>query len=207
MNPCATIRGAGPGPVRVAALERLLAELGRKEVEGKNWGPFIRRVAAPFLTAARLASYAPGGTRAGRLAWCAFTVCAMILEELQARLATELVARWKRLASGSCEDLFENLHAEGWAWRRGAPLPAALSPQGVEVPGLPAAGDLVFYGVVKPDGDLDLHHVDFYKAPAGGEDFDSAGGNTGDHVDAVDVIEHRGPEKVARAVAYARVPW
>lgn len=199
---------AAPAPVRLGALRRLLNELGPKEKDGRNWGEFIRRMGAYFLSRSRLQSFAPGQVNEGKLLWCALTVCGFIYEELLGRGQTELASHWKRIASTECSKLWRNLDSLGWAWRRGAPLPAALSPQGVDVPGLPAAGDLVFYGQVKADGSLDFAHVDFYKAPLAGDDFESAGGNTGHPVaDRVDVVKHRGPEKLGRVIGYARVPW
>ncbi len=201
---------AGPVPARVGALRRLLAERGAKETEGRNWGPFIRRMGGYFLSTGRLATYAPGGERAGKLLWCAITVCGMLYEELLGRGQLELASQWRRISSASCETLYGRLDSLGWVWRRGAPLPAALSPQGVDVPGLPGAGDFVFYGTVREDGTLDIVHVDFYERPVGepGGDFDSVGGNTGHPVaDLVDVVKHRGPEKLARVLAYGRCPW
>lgn len=183
-------------PVRVAAMKRLLQELGMKETDGPNWGPFIRRMGGYFLSAERLATYAPGQKRAGKLYWCALTVCGMVYEELIARGHKELASQWRRIASAECSTLWANLSALGWAWLR----PDALDE--------PAPGDFTFYGGRKSDGSPDFVHVDFYRAPLDGENFESVGGNTGFPVaNLVDTVPHRGPEKLARVLGYARLPW
>ncbi len=205
-----TAPASGPGPVREGALARLIACIGEREEGGKNWGPFVQKVAAPFISPERLATFAPGQKRAGKLLWCALAVCWAILMELLDRGQKERAAQWRRIASSECSVLFENMEDLGWAWRRGAPLPAALSPQGVDVPGLPGPGDLVFYGSVKPDGTLHITHVDFFETnvSADGDDWDSVGGNTGWPVsDKVDRCHHHGPEDLVKVLAYARLPW
>ena len=102
--------------------------------------------------------------------------------------------------------MWANLIRAGWAWKREAPLPLAHNPQGIQTPGLPVPGDLVFYGKVLEDGTLKITHVDFYEAPQGGVDFDSVGGNTGHPVaNCVDRVEHRGAEDLARVLGYARI--
>lgn len=198
-----------PGaPIGVSAMWRLYPEFGPKETEGTNWGPFIRKVAAPFISPGRLATFAPGQKRAGLLLWCALTVCWAIYEELFSRALLECASQWKRIASAECSKLYSNLEAVGWTWKRGEPLPPAHNPQGLKTSGLPVPGDLVFYGKVLADGTWKIVHVDFYEAPQGAGDFDSVGGNTGHPVaNRVDRVLHRGPEALARVLAYARLLW
>lgn len=192
-----TIRGPGPGPVREGALARMLAMVGEREQGGKNWGPVVQKVAGPFLSPNRLETYAPGGSRAGKLQWCALTASYVYLAELEARGQQELASQWKRIASASCSTLYGNLDLLGWAWKKGNPLPSGILPLGGPSCGLPAPGDLVFYGD-------DFHHVDLFKleTPAG---FDSVGGNSGPACDEVALCE-RLDEKVP-PLRYARIPW
>lgn len=198
---------SGPGPVRLGALARVIACIGEREEGGKNWGPFVQKIAAPFVSPERLATFAPGQKRAGLLLWCALTVCWAMLMELLDRGLKEHAAQWKRIASSECSVLWEHLEDLGWAWRRGAPLPAALSPQGVDVDGLPGPGDLVFYGHVKDDGTLHFTHVDFYEAKVSGADWDTVGGNTGWPIaDKVDRC-HRHAADLEKVLGYGRVPW
>ena len=203
-DPTQTIRGAeGPGPVRLGALDRLAALVGEREYGGKNWGPIVQRVAGPFLSPPRLASYAPGGARAGGLQWCALAVCWAILDELEARPQRELAGQWKRIASASCGTLWGNLDSLGWAWRRGAALPAALCPVDAGAPGIPGPGDLVFYGDFR-DNRPNLRHVDFYAEVREGGRWSSIGGNSGPKADAVARVDRVNSSEV---YGYARVPW
>lgn len=196
-----TIQGpAGPGPVRIGALARLTAEIGQHD-EGRNWGPFVQRIAAPFLSVDRLASYAPGGERAGKLLWCALAVSWAFYDELRGRGHDQLAQQWRNIASASCDTLRERLDAHGWVWAPGDPLPAALCPQDADAEGLPGTGDIVFYG----DRRDDIKHVDLFEGGVVGG-FSSVGGNSGPKADRVARVEHAGA-KLKRVQLYARVPW
>ena len=211
-----TLPGMGPAgpparvPVRVAAMRRLYPLFGMQETEGVNWGPLIRKWGAYFIPEKRLATFAPGGKRAGLLAWCGITACAVVYEELLDRGHAELAAQWKRISSAQVSVIWNNLTALGYTWRRGEPLPQALSPQAVDVPGLPAPGDFVFYGHVLEDGSLSFTHIDFYEAPGPeGDEFDSVGGNTGTppNINRIDRVHRRGPDAAEHVLGYARFLW
>lgn len=191
-------------PIRLAAMKRLYALVGPQEPWGPNWGPLIQRWGALFLSPSRLQSFAPGQVNEGRLLWCALTVCGAVQDELLARGHLELAAQWKKIASAEVSALWSRMDARGWVWRRGAALPDALGGGA----GTPQPGDFVFYGVAGA-GRLGFVHVDFFKAPLTGEDFESIGGNTGTppKVDRIDYVQHRGPAKLARVLGYGRLPW
>lgn len=190
-----TISGPGPGPVRLGALEIASSKIGERET-GRNAGPIVD------WSLEGLTSHPAAGDdkrRPGWAQWCAFFVSQCVRRELDRRGDDALLREWVReLASGSCDSLWRHLEARGWVWLRGAPLPQALSPQGVDAPGLPGAGDFVFFGVPG-----DLAHVGYVERLDGAAGrLHTVEGNAGDRVAALD---H--PADHPRIVGYARVPW
>lgn len=194
-NPTATFQGPGPGPVRLGALDIAKSKLGERET-GKNVGKIVDW-AMQGITRRRADEPSPRG-RMGWALWCAFFASQCFRRELLARGDEALLRDWSRLASGSCDSLRRNLDARGWVWARGAPLPAALSPQAVPVPGLPGPGDLVFFG----EDPEDLAHVGLVERLDGAGRLHTIEGNAGDRVAALD---H--PADHPRILLFARVPW
>lgn len=195
-NPTSTIRGAGPGPVRLGALDVARGKIGEAET-AENEGPVVDW-AMQGITRRRADEPSARGRRGWAL-WCAYFASQCFRRELIARGDEALLKDWMRLASGSCDSLRGHLDARGWVWTRGAPLPAALSPQAVPVPGLPGPGDLVFFG----EDPEDLAHVGLverYDHVAGR--LHTIEGNAGDRVAAID---H--PADHPRILLFGRVPW
>lgn len=172
-----TLELHGEPTIQQTALGIARSKIGRYETEGVNWGPFIREVASPFISAERLATYAPGGIRAGRLAWCAFFVCWCILQALKAAGArADHVAIWMRLASGSCTTLYERLDKLGLVTRHvpGEPIPEGTC--------------FLFFGDDTDDGP-EMQHISLYDRTAGALAYDISG-NSGRAVDGVDDNAH-----------------
>lgn len=193
------------GPIRLGALARLTALIGTTagRETSRNWGPPVERFCRRWLSPGRYATYAPGAVNAGKLQWCAYAVSSCFLEEIEARGLTELAGVWRQIGSGSCETLYHHLEIHGWTWAPGEPLPAALAPSDPGAEGLPATGDLVFYG----DAPDKLAHVDIFEGGIVGG-FSSVGGNSGAASDRVARAERVGREYLAtRVQRYGRVPW
>lgn len=90
------------------------AELGQHEEEGENWGPAVRKYAGPFLSAERLASFAPGQKRQGLMQWCGMFASWCVREGLHADgRPPEQLAEWRRMASAEVPKLHERLAAAG----------------------------------------------------------------------------------------------
>lgn len=83
------------------------ALLGQRESEGENWGPVVRLVAAPFVSAARLATFAPGKQRKGLLLWCAL---------FASYCWWKAWPGFKPFADSEVSDLWAKHTAQGWTW-------------------------------------------------------------------------------------------
>lgn len=97
-----------PTAYQVRVMQEAGALLGRKETE-KNWGDIVELVASPFISARRLATFAPGAENAGKLLWCALFV---------SYCWWRAWAGFKRFADSECTDLWAKMLAQGWAWQK-----------------------------------------------------------------------------------------
>lgn len=171
-----------PSPLETRVLEEGRALLGQSETEGDNWGPVVRTVASPFLSPERLATFAPGMKRAGKLQWCALFACycwwkATMPPQPPGRPPLPPSASWfHRFADSEVSDLWQRLGDEGWVWEKGGkdPQPA----------------DLLFFVKVdprtgaalrKPDDSPAFRHVGLVQRVEGG-DLVSLEGNAGSAV-------------------------
>lgn len=100
-----------PNAYQARALEEGRALLGMRETEGENWGPVVRLVAAPFVSAERLATFAPGQKRQGLLLWCALTASYCWWKAWPG---------FKPLADSEVSGLWEKHSAQGLTWVKGS---------------------------------------------------------------------------------------
>lgn len=159
--------------------------IGEHEMDGNNWGPIVQKVATPFLSATRLATFAPGQRNAGKLAWCSLFVSYCVLEGLKADgRPPEQLAEWRRVASSEVSVLHERMRAAGLI----APF----------VPGEPPPEDTIVVFFRK------LAHVEIYDGSTNILVV-SIGGNSGPK--ANQVYENKHPNTDARIDCWGRLPW
>ncbi len=155
-----------------AIVERVLAEaralLGQREQAGANWGPIVELVASPFISAERLATFAPGQKNAGKLMWCALFASYCWWKGWPG---------FKPYADSECSDLWEKASAKGWTWIRSADSTA------------PPPGALIFFVNLLPGGapkmkrgKPDLRHVGIVERVDEGGDVQTLEGNSSDQV-------------------------
>ncbi len=168
-----TIRGVARG------------ELGQHEEDGENWGPAIRKYAAPFVSAPRLATFAPGQKRQGLLQWCSLFGCWCVFRGLEIEhRPPELLREWRRMASAEVPKLHERMDAAGLI----APF----------VPGEPPPEGTIFVFFRK------LAHVAIFDAVMGAL-IVTIDGNSGPR--CVEVYENKHQLTDARIDCYGRMPW
>lgn len=181
----ATLRiGEQPGLIqRIRGIAR--GELGQHEEDGENWGPAIRKYAAPFVSGPRLATFAPGQKRQGLLQWCSIFGCWCVFRGLEVDgRPPEQLREWRRLASSEVPKLHERMDAAGLI----VPF----------VPGEAPPGDTVFAffrklaHVAVFDGTMNLIAV-------------TIDGNSGPR--CVEVYENRHPLTDPRIDCWGRMPW
>lgn len=96
-----------PTAYQARVMQEARSLLGQHEEGGDNWGNVVLTVATPFIGPERLATFAPGGTRAGKLLWCALTVSFCWWRAWSG---------FKPYADSECSDLWEKLAEQGWTW-------------------------------------------------------------------------------------------
>lgn len=213
-----TIPGIGPQrgivapaapPIRHLAVQWMLAQVGRRE-ESRNDGAVCLDCKEGLTT-----------TDLNKpVLWCAYAVGQGIRQGLIQRRQMELLDRWAvhhrerpRLFSASCNKLWQNMRAMGWAWERGEELPAQFGGQ----PGLigePAYGDMQFYGQWRKTSsgyELDLHHVGMFIEPIGtdGKLVRDVSGNTADEKSPPHTADcvATGARKLSTVFGWARYPY
>ena len=161
------------------------AELGQREDEGENWGRCVRKYGSPFISAPRLATFAPGQKRQGLMQWCGIFAFWCALEGLKAdRRPPEQLAELRRLASAEVPKAHERMAAAGLI----APF----------VPGEAPPEDAIFVFFRK------LAHIAIFDQVLG-QLIVTIDGNSGPK--CVEVYENKHLVTDARIDGYGRLPW
>lgn len=180
-----TLRQWGPPTLlqRIRSIAR--GELGQHEEDGENWGPAIQKYGAAILSPERLASFAPGQKRAGKLQWCNLLAAWCTLEGLKADgRPPEQLREWRRLMSAEVPVTHERMLAAGYI----APF----------VPGEPPPPDTVFAFFRK------LSHIAIVDETMGALVI-TIDGNSGPR--CVEVYENKHALTDSRIDCWGRMPW